>query len=142
MADASKVMTIGELSRRTGVPIKALRDYTDWGLIYAIERSPGNYRQYDAEALWCVNMVRSMPGLGLTLAEIRELSALYSRRAGNPMGPHLARFLRQARARVDGRIIELEQTRQRIDDFESEHQDELTGRGPDLWIDDPRADNP
>lgn len=33
-------MTVGELSRRTGVPIKTLRQYTDWGLIYTIGRSP------------------------------------------------------------------------------------------------------
>jgi len=29
----TKVITVGELSRRTGVPAKALREYTDWGLI-------------------------------------------------------------------------------------------------------------
>lgn len=28
---AAMLMTVGELSRRTGVPVKALREYTDWG---------------------------------------------------------------------------------------------------------------
>ncbi|WP_396278818.1 MerR family transcriptional regulator [Kibdelosporangium aridum] len=29
--NSASLMTVGELSRRTGVPAKALRQYTDWG---------------------------------------------------------------------------------------------------------------
>jgi hypothetical protein len=35
-------MTVGALSRRTGVPVKALREYEDTGLIYSCGRSPGS----------------------------------------------------------------------------------------------------
>ncbi|MEA2503567.1 MAG: MerR family transcriptional regulator, copper efflux regulator [Actinomycetota bacterium] len=65
-------MTIGSLSRRTGVPVTTLRKYEDMGLISTAGRSPGNYRLFDEEALWCVGVVGSLRGLGLTLAEIRE----------------------------------------------------------------------
>src|SRR5262249_49924173 len=65
-------MTVGELSRRTGVPVKALRDYTDWGLIETLGRSPGNYRLYTPDSLWCVGAITELRGLGLTLAEIRD----------------------------------------------------------------------
>lgn len=34
------VMTIGALSRRTGISVKALRHYADIGLIYTAGRSP------------------------------------------------------------------------------------------------------
>lgn len=44
------VMTIGGLSRQTGVPVKTLREYEDLGLIYTVGRSAGNYRLFDAEA--------------------------------------------------------------------------------------------
>jgi len=37
----STVITIGALSRRTGVPVKALREYEDLGLIYTVGRSAG-----------------------------------------------------------------------------------------------------
>jgi MerR family copper efflux transcriptional regulator len=50
-------MTVGELSRRSGVPVKALRDYTDWGLIETLGRSAGNYRLYTSDALWCVDAI-------------------------------------------------------------------------------------
>lgn len=34
------LMTTGELSRRTGLPVKAVREYTDAGLIYSVGRTP------------------------------------------------------------------------------------------------------
>jgi MerR family copper efflux transcriptional regulator len=74
------VMTIGSLSRRTGVPVKALRAYEDAGLVCSVGRSAGNYRLFDEEALWCVAVVGALRGLGLTLAEIRELGGSYLRR--------------------------------------------------------------
>jgi len=73
-AEVTTLMTVGELSRQTRVPIKALRAYTDWGLINTLGRSGANYRLYDDEALRCVQIITEMRGLGLTLAEIRSLA--------------------------------------------------------------------
>jgi MerR family transcriptional regulator, copper efflux regulator len=49
---SASVMTIGRLSRRTGVLVKVLREYEDMGLIYTVGRSAGNYRLFDEDALW------------------------------------------------------------------------------------------
>ena len=38
---AGSVMTIGTLARRTGVPVKTLREYEDMGLIYTVGRKAG-----------------------------------------------------------------------------------------------------
>src|SRR5262245_58833513 len=73
----AKPMTIGQLSRRTDVPIKTLREYEQLGLIYTLGRSESNYRLFDEEALWCVQVVGAMRSLGLTLKEIQDLTALY-----------------------------------------------------------------
>ncbi|WP_234353228.1 MerR family transcriptional regulator [Streptomyces ardesiacus] len=75
-------MTVGELSRLTGVPVKTLREYTDLGLIYTLGRSPANYRLYNGDALWCVRFIGELRGLGLTVAEIRELTAARADGAG------------------------------------------------------------
>ncbi len=128
------LMTVGELSRRTGVPIKTLRQYTDWGLIYTVGRSAANYRLFDADALWCVGLIGELRGLGLTVAEIRELTA-----APAPIGPRLADLLHDSRARLTARIAELQQTLRRIDAFEAAHQTELAGRGGVCWAGDPRC---
>jgi MerR family copper efflux transcriptional regulator len=121
-------MTIGALSRRTGVPVKALREYEDLGLIYTVGRSAGNYRLFDEEALWCVGVVGTLRGLGLTLAEIGDLTATYLERTEEPIGPRLAEVLRAVRARTEDRITELRQLLQRIDDYQSEFGAQLAGR--------------
>src|SRR6266511_3762854 len=76
----AKPMTIGQLSRRTGVPIKTLREYEQLGLIYTLGRSESNYRLFGEEALWCVQVIRTMRSLGLTLKEIQDIAALYLER--------------------------------------------------------------
>lgn len=130
-------MTIGTLSRRTGVPVKMLRTYEALGLIYTVGRSAGNYRLFDTEALWCVEVVGGLRSLGLTLAELKELAAIYLTQPGNPIGRRMAGLLAAVRARTAGRIAELKQLLERIDAFEAEHVDELAGRA-DFHAQDPR----
>ena len=135
------VMTIGQLSRRTGLSVKALRRLEGMGLIYTVGRSPAGYRLFDEDALWCVRVLGTLRGLGLTLAEIRELDAVYLAQPERPVGPHLADRLRAVRGRLDERIGELQALRRRIDDFEAGHQAELNGQGrgcAELFADDPR----
>jgi MerR family copper efflux transcriptional regulator len=110
------LMTIGELSRRGGTPVKALRAYTDMGLIYSAGRSSAGCRLFDESALWCVAVIRELRALGLTVAEIRELAGIYLGRPGEPIGPHVADRLRTARGRVNARITGLRELRQRIDE--------------------------
>lgn len=131
-------MTIGPLARRTGVPVKTLREYEDMGLIYTVGRSPGNYRLFDEDALWCVGVIATMRGLGLTLAEIQELAGVYLRRTDEPVGPRLAAGLKAARARIDRRITDLQAVLRRIDDFEAANEAALGGRA-DFPSADPRV---
>src|SRR5438105_2318367 len=138
--EETRPMTIGELSRRTGVSHKALRRYESMGLIYTAGRSPGNYRLFDESALWCVQVIHDLRSLGLSLSEIRELAGIYLGRPDQPVGPHLAEQLREVRALLDWRMAELEKLRARIDDFEAVHKAELAGRaGADFRAGDPRS---
>ncbi|TCO59281.1 MerR family transcriptional regulator [Actinocrispum wychmicini] len=130
----TQLMTIGQLSRRTGVPIKTLRQYTDWGLIYTVGRSAANYRLFDADALWCVRLIGQLRNVGLTVAEIRELT-----RTAAPIGPRLAELLHHSRHRLTARVAELQQTLSRIDEFEATHQADLAGHSDACWVGDPRC---
>ncbi|MGH2442192.1 MAG: MerR family transcriptional regulator [Chloroflexota bacterium] len=120
-------MTIGGLSRRTGVPVKTLRAYEDLGLIYNVGRSPGNYRLFGEEALWCVETVAGLRRLGLTLAEIQGLSKVYLR-SDEPFAPRFASLLAAVRERTETRIAELRYRLECIDQVEREHAAELAGR--------------
>jgi MerR family copper efflux transcriptional regulator len=134
------LMTIGQLSRRTGMAVRSLREYADIGLIYTAGRSPGRYRLFDESALWCVEVIRGLRSLGLTVAEISEVASAYLARTDQPLGPHLAARLAGARARIDARIGELQELRRRLDEFETAHPAELAGQGgADFRAGDPRS---
>jgi MerR family transcriptional regulator, copper efflux regulator len=115
----SNAMTIGQLSRRTGVPIKALREYERLGFLYTLGRSESNYRLFGEEALWCVRMVQGLRSLGLTLHEIKTLTTSYLERPGELTDALLNVQLAQVLARVDARIASLQTLRQRILEFQA-----------------------
>jgi MerR family copper efflux transcriptional regulator len=124
---AGDLMTIGELSRRTGMSVKKIREYEALGLIYSAGRSSGNYRLFDESALWCAQVIRNLRSLGLTLKEIQELAAVYASKPDEPIGPRLAAVLERAEQRIEERVSELASIRTRIGDFRAEHAAALAG---------------
>jgi MerR family transcriptional regulator, copper efflux regulator len=115
----ANAMTIGQLSQRTGVPIKVLREYERLGFLYSRGRSASNYRLFGDEALWCVRVIQGLRSLGLTLTEIQDLVTQYLERPDEPGDGLLHEHLQQALARVEARIASLQALRQRILDFEA-----------------------
>lgn len=137
---AGRLMTIGELSRHTGVSVKVLRRYEARGLLYTAGRSAANYRLFDRDALWCVAVITGLRNLGLTVTEISELAGIYLGRPDQPIGPSLAERLQRVRRRLDEQIAVLTELRRRIDDFAASHPAALAGLpDADFRTDDPRA---
>jgi DNA-binding transcriptional MerR regulator len=66
--------SIGELARRTGLTIKAVRFYSDRGLVPPSGRNTAGQRRYDDTALARLDLVRTLRELGLDLATIREVA--------------------------------------------------------------------
>lgn len=62
-------LTVGELSRRSGVAVSALRYYEQLGLI-AAERTTGNQRRYPRHMLRRVSLVAVSSRLGVPLADV------------------------------------------------------------------------
>jgi MerR family copper efflux transcriptional regulator len=89
-------MTIGELARRTGLSVKAIREYEARGLIYTLGRSAGNYRLFDESALWCAQVIANLRAVGLTIKEIERVASEYLVRPEEPIGPHIAPLLASA----------------------------------------------
>jgi len=134
-----QLMTVGELARRTGLSIKAIRQYEALGLVYSAGRSEGGYRLFDESALWCAQVISTLRSLGLTIKEIDRLGRAYLSDPDEPLGPRLAALLDRAERRIDDRIAELKAVRGRIRDFRTEHADALTGdHQTDLFGQDPR----
>ena len=68
-----KSLSIGELSKRSGVKITTIRYYEQVGLITKPERSAGGRRIYREEDLQRVTFIRHSRHLGFSLDSIREL---------------------------------------------------------------------
>ncbi len=115
----ANAMTIGQLSQRTGTPIKVLREYEAMGFLYTQGRSESNYRLFGEDALWCVQVVKGLRSLGLTLKEIKDLTTTYLERPGDQLNTLLDERLAQALTRTEARIASLQALRQRILEFQA-----------------------
>ena len=100
------LMTIGEVSRRSGVAASALRFYEDRGLITS-ERAGSGHRRFPRPVLRRIAFIVFAQRIGLTLDEIgMELAALPPDRA--PTRADWSRLSGTWTARIDARIAELE----------------------------------
>jgi MerR family transcriptional regulator, redox-sensitive transcriptional activator SoxR len=104
-----ELLTIGEVSRRSGVAASALRFYEERGLIVS-ERAGSGHRRFARPVLRRIAFIVFAQRIGLTLEEIRtELAKLPGDRAPNRRD--WSRLSRRWTARIDERIVELERLR-------------------------------
>ena len=100
------LLTISEVSRRSGVASSALRFYEQRGLIQS-ERAGSGHRRYQRPVLRRIAFIVFAQRVGLTLDEIGdELAKLPPDRA--PDRRDWARLSKGWSARIDDRIAELE----------------------------------
>lgn len=66
-------LKIGELARRTGLTVRALRHYDDIGLLVPSDRSGGGYRLYTRKDVARLYRVQALRRLDLSLAQIQRL---------------------------------------------------------------------
>jgi MerR family redox-sensitive transcriptional activator SoxR len=100
------MLTINEVSRRSGVAASALRFYEERGLV-ASERAGSGHRRYPRAVLRRVAFIIFAQRIGLTLEDIgKELAKLPADRV--PTRRDWARLSGEWTQRIDQRIAELE----------------------------------
>ena len=72
----TKPLTIGSLSKKTGVNIETIRYYEKIGIMPKPQRSDGGNRLYDEGQFKRLNFIRRSRELGFSLDEIREMLRL------------------------------------------------------------------
>jgi MerR family redox-sensitive transcriptional activator SoxR len=103
------LLTIGEISTRSGLATSAIRFYEDRGLVRST-RTEGNHRLFPRHTLRRLAFVRAAQRVGLSLEEAAAaLASLPPDRA--PTKAEWARLSRSWRGRLDDRITELERLR-------------------------------
>ena len=109
----SATLTIGELSRRSGVAASALRFYENEALVTSV-RGPGGQRRYARDVLRRVAFIRAAQAIGLRLDEIRDsLASLPELRTPNKAD--WAKLSKRWRPLLDERINALTTLRDQLD---------------------------
>jgi MerR family redox-sensitive transcriptional activator SoxR len=146
----SELLTITEVSRRSGVAASALRFYEERGLIRS-ERAGSGHRRYPREVLRRIAFIVFAQRIGMSLDEVgAELAQLPTDRV--PEGPDWARLSQGWARRIDEHIAELQRLRTgltgcigcgclSLDRCELANPGDRVGRlgpGPRFWIGDKR----
>ncbi len=76
--EAAEFLSIGDLARRTGLNVSAIRYYEEVGLIAKAARRPSGHRVYRSEAQAVLSLVRNCRAFGFSLDQVRTLVSLSS----------------------------------------------------------------
>ena len=113
MAPRGKEISIGELSRRTGLAPSAIRYYEDEGLVHP-ERTAAGQRRFLRSDIRRLSFVMIAQQMGFPLARIRALmEALPEGRT--PTKRDWEKISRQIRGELDARIDTLTALREKLD---------------------------
>ncbi|ANZ43352.1 MerR family transcriptional regulator [Lentzea guizhouensis] len=73
--DTHDLYPIGDVARRTGLSVSAVRYYADAGVVTPAETTPAGHRLYDVSAIARLELVRTLRELDAGLDEIRQVLA-------------------------------------------------------------------
>ncbi|BBF99649.1 MULTISPECIES: MerR family transcriptional regulator [Pseudonocardia] len=103
-------MRIGEVAARAGVSVRALRYYEQQGLLHST-RNPARQRVYPAGAVERVRLIQRLYSSGLPSRTIRDVLPFAD---SGEVAPELVDLLEAERDRLDQRMRELQEARERL----------------------------
>ena len=121
------LLSISEVRELVGVSARTLRYYEELDLLPGVRRRAGGRRVYGADEIERLRFIQRLKQLGLSLAEIKELNAVYQIQGSTQaMLERLEELLGRQLEQVDGRIQELQALR---GDIERYREHVVTRRG-------------
>ena len=97
--DDGAQLSIRETCRDSGLSARTVRYYEELGLLPGVRRRSGGRRVYGRDEIERLRFIRRLKALGLSLAEIKQLNAVYAiggstramlERLDDLLGQHLA----------------------------------------------------
>lgn len=105
-------LKIGEVSKRSGVGVEALRFYEKSGLRDPPARTGGGYRQYDATVLDRLEFIKRAQALGFSFNEIARIIA--EKRAGHSPCEEVREIVRARLRELDERMAQMRRYRREM----------------------------
>ena len=124
--EGRRMLKIGEVSRRSGVGIEALRFYEKSGLLDRPSRTYSGYRVYGTEVLERLAFIKQAQALGFSLDEIRRI--VEDARKGESPCDEVREIVRRRLAELDERLVELHRYREELQHTLAEWDE--VGRAP------------
>ena len=111
-SDGRRMLKIGEVSKRSGVGVEALRFYEKGGLLDRPSRTFGGYRVYGEEVLDRLAFIKQAQALGFSLEEIRRI--VEDARKGESPCEEVREIVRRRMGELDERLRELQRHRKEL----------------------------
>ena len=134
MTGLEEELGIGEVVRRTGLSVHALRFYEREGLLLSehVARGTGGHRRYSPQDVNWLRICIKLRTSGMPLAKIRRLAELVREGSGNEQ--ERLELLREQQRRVENQLAELEDCLQIINRKVGVYEQHLAdGSAEDLW---------
>lgn len=80
------------------------------------KRSEGNYRVYNQEHVFCINGIKQLRSLGVSLEEMKDLIVIFEKNTVD-VEPHLQHLLKEKLIEIDEHIKDLQKLRQHVASF-------------------------
>lgn len=106
-------LSIGDLARRTGLSVSAIRFYEKKGLITP-DRNDGNQRRYEGSDIRRLSFILIAQQIGLSIGQIKDVMAQLPE-GRTPTKADWSKISRQFRKTLDERIAMMERMRDRLD---------------------------
>jgi DNA-binding transcriptional MerR regulator len=110
--EGRRMLKIGEVSKRSGVGVEALRFYEKSGLLERPSRTYGGYRVYGEDVLDRLAFIKQAQALGFSLDEIRRV--IDDARKGESPCDEVREIVRRRMAELDERLRELQRHRREL----------------------------
>src|SRR5215213_7307113 len=110
--EGRRMLKIGEVSRKSGVGVEALRFYEKGGLLDSPSRTYSGYRVYGEEVLERLAFIKRAQALGFSLDEIRRI--VDDARKGQSPCDEVSEIVRRRLAELDERMRELQRHRREL----------------------------
>lgn len=120
------MLKIGEVSKRSGIGIEALRFYEKSGLLEKPSRTMSGYRVYDADVLERLAFIKQSQALGFSLDEIRRI--IDDARTGKSPCAEVREIVRHRLEELDERMREMRRYRKELSDTLAEW--DMKGHAP------------
>ncbi len=110
--EGRRMLKIGEVSKRSGIGIEALRFYEKSDLLEMPARTFSGYRVYGEDVLDRLAFIRQAQALGFSLDEIRQI--VNDARKGESPCDEVREIVRRRMAELDERLRELQRYREEL----------------------------